>query len=284
MKMDRMPRVVRIGAVIALLAGRGPSAWAQTSALPTLAQETGEPPAQVLILGVFHFHNPNADYVQFEGIDVLTDERQREIEEVVARLEAFAPTRIALERPVAEADSLDARLARHRAGEFELTRNEIHQLGFRLAGRLGHDAVYPVDHPGGVRIDSLMAYAGEREPDLAGRFQAYIGEITALFDRMQREESILENLRFMNEPANIPRTHEPYAVQATLGAGDGYIGARLIADWYERNLAIFANRARVATRGERVLFIVGAGHVPILRELVTAHPDMALVEAVDYLR
>lgn len=71
-------------------------------------------------------------------------------------------------------------------------------------------------------------------------------------------------------------------VQATVGVGDTYIGAKTVAGWYERNLAIFANLARVARRGERVV-IIGAGHLPIIRDLVAAHPDIELVEAVDYL-
>jgi hypothetical protein len=68
-----------------------------------------------------------------------------------------------------------------------------------------------------------------------------------------------------------------------VGAGDGYIGARVVADWYERNLHIFANLAAVAQPGERVLLIIGGGHAPILRDLVRVHPDMRLVEALDYL-
>ncbi len=237
-----------------------------------------------MILGVFHFHNPNADYAKFAGIDVLTAERQREIQKATEQLEGFGPTKIAVERPVAEAESLNADYQRYREGAFPLTRNEVHQLGFRLANRLGHEAVYPVDFRKGMRMDSLMAYARAHEPEMASGFDRYIGEIVALFDRMQREETIGENLIFMNEPANVIRTHEPYAVQAAVGAGDGYIGARVVADWYERNLHIFANLVRIAEPGDRILFIVGAGHTPILRHLVETHPSMTLVEAVDYLR
>lgn len=280
MSMPRNPVAVALLTAAAVV-GRGS---AQDAALPTLALDSAGPPAQVMILGVFHFHNPNADYARFEGIDVLSPQRQTEIEDVVRRLQAFAPTRIAVEKAPAEADSLAAQLARYRAGALELTANEVHQLGFRLADRLGHDEVYPVDQRLGMRMDDFMAYTREHEPEFMPRFDAYIGRIVELLDRLQREATVLENLRFMNEPDNVIRTHEPYAVQATVGAGDGYVGAGVVADWYERNLVIFANLARVARRGERVLFIVGAGHTPILRELVRAHPDMALVEAVDYLR
>lgn len=255
---------------------------AQEPEVPTLAAPD-RPPAQVMILGVFHFHNPNADYAQFEGIDVLTAQRQREIEAVSRGLARFRPTRIALERPVAEADSLQADYERYREGAFELTRNEIHQLGFRLAAGLEHDRLYPVDHLQGMRLDSVLAWAEEHDPEFVERFDGYIGEIVALFDRMQAEETIAENLRFMNVPDHVRRTHEPYAVQATVGTAANQVGARIVADWYERNLKIFANLARVSRPGDRVLLIIGAGHTPILRHLVLTHPGMELVEAVDYL-
>lgn len=135
----------------------------------------------------------------------------------------------------------------------------------------------------GMRMDSLLSYARMHQPEFLERFDAYIGRIVTMMNRMQAEESIAANLRFLNRPENVLRTHEPYAVQATIGAGDGYVGARTVADWYERNLRIFANLAGITESGDRVLFIVGAGHTPILRHLVRTHPSMRLVEAIEYL-
>lgn len=266
-----------LGGLLAPLAPLG----AQES-IPTLA-EAGQPPAQVMVLGVFHFHNPNADYAQFEGIDVLAPERQREIEAVVVALEEFRPTHVAIERSTSEYAVHNRDYRSYRKGGFDLTANEIHQLGFRLAARLDHGEVHPIDYPMGMRMDSLLFYAREHEPEFVARFDAYIGRIVALMNRMQAEETIAANLRFLNLPENVLRTHEPYAVQATVGAGDGYIGARAVGDWYERNLRIFANLAAITESGDRVLIIVGAGHTPILRHLVRTHPSMQLVEAVDYL-
>jgi hypothetical protein len=251
--------------------------------IPTLARDPAQAPVPVMIFGVFHFHNPGADYAQFRGIDVLALERQREIEDVVEALARFAPTKVALERPVREADSLNAMYRRYREDRFTLTANEVHQLGFRLARRFGHTQVFPVDYRVRNRLGEVIQYAHEHEPELQDRFDAYIGEIVALFDSLQANATIAANLRFLNEPENVIRTHEPYAVQAIIGVGDTYIGAQGVADWYHRNLGIFANLARIAEPGDRLLFIVGAGHSPILRELVIAHPDMVLVEAVDYL-
>ncbi|MEO8637202.1 MAG: DUF5694 domain-containing protein [Gemmatimonadales bacterium] len=278
--MNRHPAVRLLAPLFALLAAGG--------GFPALvhAQTTAgaAPPIQVMVLGVFHFANPNADYAQFQGVDVLTPARQKEIDAVVSQLARFKPTKIALEREPAESDSINTDYRRYRAGTFPLTRNEIHQLGFRLAGQLGLSHLYPVDFSLGMRIDSVMAYAGAHDTGFAGRFQRTVAGVVQLLDRMQREETIGANLRFLNDSATILLAHQPYADMATVGAGDGYIGARVVAQWYERNLHIFANLAAIAQPGDRILLIIGQGHTPILRELVRSHAGMQLVEALPYLR
>jgi hypothetical protein len=242
------------------------------------------PPIQVMVLGVFHFANPNADYAQFQGTDVLTPARQREIEAVVTQLARFRPTKIALERVPEEADSINADYRRYLAGTFSLSRNEIHQLGFRLAAQLHHTRLFPVDFQEGMRIDSVMAYAQRHDTAFATRFQTTVAGVVQLLDRMQREQTIGANLHFMNDPVNILRAHQPYADMATVGAGDGYVGARVVSEWYDRNLHIFANVASIAQPGDRILVIIGMGHAPILRELIRSHPQMQLVEPLDYLQ
>lgn len=248
---------------------------------PSWAQSPA--PVQVMILGVFHFANPNADYAKFEGIDVLTPERQSQIAAVINQLAGFRPTKIALERVPGEADSINADYRRYQAGGFTLTRNEIHQLGFRLAAQLHHTRLYPVDFQLDMHIDSVLAYAQLHDTAYAGRFQRTIAEVVGQLDRMQREETIANSLRFMNDPANILRAQQPYMDMATVGAGQGYVGARSVGEWYERNLRIFANLAAVAEPGDRILLIIGMGHTPILRELVRSHPGMQLVETSEYL-
>ena len=241
-------------------------------------------PAKVMILGVFHFANPGADVAQFKGIDVLTRQRQQQIENVVGKLAAFAPNKIAVERVSAESDSINAEYQRYRAGTFTLSRSEMHQLGFRLASRLKHQRVYPVDFAESMRIDSVMAYAQAHDAAYAQRFNATIKDVVQQMDKMQRDETIGANLRWMNDATNLLRAQQPYMEMAAVGAGDGFVGASVVGSWYDRNLHIFANIARIAKPGDRILLIIGMGHAPILRELVRSHPAMVLVEALSYLR
>ena len=217
---------------------------------------------------------------------MLSDERQSQIGRVLDHLAAFEPTRIAVEIPRGQgpqADTLSARYDRYRDGRFDLPASETYQLGFRLADRLGHERVYPVDFTQGLPFDSLMAYAGQNDPAFVGWFQGYVAAATEVLDRIQAQESIGANLRWMNTPEALALAQQMYARVTSVGAGDTYVGAHVASQWYDRNLRIFGNLAELAEPGERVLLIIGQGHAPVLRQLVRDHPGMVLAEPNAYL-
>lgn len=253
---------------------------AHAAAQTTEARE----PAQVLVLGTYHFANPGLDVVQTEVADVLAAEKQAEIREIVDALARFRPTRITVEHVPAAADRLDSLYTAYRAGRHELGRNETEQLAFRLAAMLDHPRVFPIDHRGEFPFGAVMEYAQVHDPDFVGFVQQEIGRITEESNRQQRELAIGEILRLGNDPAKLASDHAMYLRFARVGAGDSYVGADLLAKWYDRNIRIFTNLQRVAEPGERVLVLIGTGHAPILRELITYDPGMTLIEAVDYLR
>lgn len=102
--------------------------------------------AQLLILGTYHMANPGLDGENVEADDVRSPRRQAEIAELLDRLERFQPGRIAIEAKYGSS-VWPERYHRHLAGEYEMGRNETEQIGFRLAERLGHETVYPIDYP-----------------------------------------------------------------------------------------------------------------------------------------
>lgn len=259
--------------VLAVLAG-GPAA----------AQEQVDvPAAEVLVLGTYHFDNPGLDVAQLTVADVLTPEKQAEVAAVADALAAFQPTKIVVERRVARAAEVDSLYTAYRTGRHALGRSEVEQLGFRLAARLGHDRVYPADHGGEFPFEPLMAYAQEHDPAFAAGVMGVIGRIEQESDSLQRTATVGEILRFENRPDILRRAHGWYAATAAVGAGDGYAGADLLAAWYDRNIRIFGNIAALTEPGDRVLVIFGAGHAPILRELVEAAPGMELVDPAGFL-
>lgn len=242
-----------------------------------------EPRAQILVLGTYHFANPGRDVVKTEVADVLTPAKQTEIEEIVQALARFRPTKIAVEVRPNRAGSLDSLYAAYRAGRHALSRNEVQQLGFRLADRFRHPRLYPVDHEGEFHFGAVMQYAQEHDPVFVERVQRTLADITAEENRLHKERSIGEILRLKNEPEGIARGHGHYVDMAHVGAGDTYVGADLLSKWYARNIRIFSDLQRIAGPEDRILVIFGAGHAAILRELIAADPKLELVEANEYL-
>src|SRR5688572_3906223 len=74
-----------------------------SAALPAASQQSpavkpATPPrAEVLVLGVYHMANPGRDIFNMQADDVLATKRQAEIAQLLAALESFRPTKIAVE-------------------------------------------------------------------------------------------------------------------------------------------------------------------------------------------
>ena len=202
---------------------------------------------------------------------------------MVEALGRFGPTKIAIELPATSEARLDSLYREYRAGRRELSRSESEQLGFRLAAILGHDAVHPIDFRNDFPFGAMMEYARVHEPEFVSFVEEELVRIEAEAERLQRENSVGEILRFLNDPDQLARDHGTYMRFAGVGAGDTYVGADVVVNWYERNIRIFANLQSIAEPGDRILVIFGSGHASILRELVASHPEMIPVDALEYL-
>jgi hypothetical protein len=73
----------------------------------------------------------------------------------------------------------------------------------------------------------------------------------------------------MNSPEYIRHSLSRYLVaEFEVGGGGDYTGADWRTAWYNRNLRIFSNLSRVrTTKSDRILLIIGAGHLPLLLQL-----------------
>lgn len=76
-----------------------------------------------------------------------------------------------------------------------------------------------------------------------------------------------------------------YAAFLPLVQGDVYAGALKLRPWYDRNLRIVQNFFRVVeSREDRLLFVVGWGHVRVLEHLLDLTPQLCAVDPAPYLR
>lgn len=256
--------------------------------------------AQVMLLGTFHFKFSMNDMLKPQVIlDMLSPEKQREIEEVVECLKGFGPTKVAVEIRPEKEESLSADYSAYRDGKFTLTPWEGHQIGFRIAAAFGHERVYAVDEwgrqyePDEKIIEYARARLGPKGDDLPvdRLFFTLFDEAVARFESIYRKQeqhmaahSLREHLRYLNSPEEIALNHATYLAWADAEPGDYTIPDWISGWWYNRNLRIFANIKRITeSPDDRILVIFGAGHIPILRHCVENSPKHELVEVSEYL-
>ena len=277
--MNRSLHGFRTSFVCTIAAVLSPAASAVSQA-PTPPQS---PKTQVMVLGVYHFDNPNLDYVKTAFDDHRSEKRQKEIDIVIEALLRFRPTRIVVERPP-DATSVVKRYDAYRKGEHPLSANETEQLGFRLAKELGHERLYLGDYPLDMDLGAVLTTAQETQNQgFLATFQAAMTEAQAMQDRHARM-TVRDVLVELNDPQHNHRTIDLYLQMARVRTKDKCVGADVLADWYKRNLRIFSNVLQaIEAPGDRVLVIFGQGHGAYLREWVKSLPDLALVEPNDYL-
>ena len=251
-----------------------------------------EPPApiQVMVLGTYHFDNPGMDLHNMKVDDVRTPARQAELADLAERLAKFQPTKIAVESVSDRPDFTSKKYESFTPEALAKDANEIVQIGFRLAQKLGHRAVYGIDEqsatfdyfPFGKVQDFAKAHGREALlNDLHARVETMLREREAA----QKTTPIREMLARINEPAVAAREHGEF-YYGVLGLGDEKTqpGADLNGAWYLRNAKIFAKLTQVTRPGDRVLVIYGAGHDFWLRHFAALTPGFVSVEPVDYLR
>lgn len=260
--------------------------------LPELTLPT--PRVEVMLVGVFHF----AQATEHE-FDILSPQRQAETEEVALALSRFEPTKVMVElQPYFWQRRLDSLYTAYRAGRYVLPRNEVFQLGFRIAHHVGLDRVWAIDHAGFWLGDTLRAVAGlMNQTDLLDGTAPYVypgPEELIPRDSLYRSGTVRELLRWMSSPAYQARMYDLYVnrfARVGIVPGDDFdeydneVGGDLLAEWVRRNIKIYREiLSRTSYEGgERLLIFIGSDHVAPMRQFFEANLNFKVVEVSDFL-
>lgn len=246
-------------------------------AIPGIFPAQSDPRPEILVLGTYHMGNPGHDIHNMQADDVLSPKRQQEIAQLMETLKKFRPTKIAIEADVG-GQRVQKEYSDYLAGKYTLTRNEIDQIGFRLAKELGHRTIYAVDVDGDFPWQRVVNYA--KANGVSEKFEA----INAGWGTMVKEQgdflgshSVLETLQFMNDDSRPARDMALYFAVVRYGDPYDYAGSDLLAAWYKRNIRIYRNiLALIDSPSERILVIYGAGHLGWLRQDISNDASVRL--------
>ncbi|AKD53683.1 DUF5694 domain-containing protein [Spirosoma radiotolerans] len=258
------------------------------------------PKPQVLLLGTFHFAGEQVDANTTPAdlrVNILSPTRQAQVEEVINQIARFKPTKIAIEASPNSKNYIDSVYSAYRKGKFQgdkLVRvdDELYQIGFKLAERLGHSELFPIDaQPFRIRFspaDSLTMFTKyERQSDTTFIYwDKQYTTYSKLQDSLKYQSTVGDYLRFLNEEDTQARSIGRWLITTKKGTNREPIGAdQFISRYYNRNLRIYSNIQRLVTSpSDRILVLYGNTHLYILKHLLKASPEFDLADTLGYLK
>jgi hypothetical protein len=244
-----------------------------------------------MTLGVFHFAYPNLDVVKTDDknkISVLDEPYQSEIRSICKAIEKFNPTMIAIEWTPDNQSFADSLYNQYKAGNFDLKKNEVYQLGFRIGKQLDLEKIYCVDDQGKHYRDIEAIF---NDSIRLSKFEDYYvnsrDSIYGLDVSQDKVSSIIDALYESNRPEKIKERLATYLLHPFKyeeSPGD-FTGVDFeTGRWYNRNLRIFRNIQRIPHSSEdRILLIIGSEHLNLLNLFFDTSREFELVSPLPYL-
>ena len=259
----------------------------------------------IMILGSRHLANPGIDAFNYKMDDVLAPKRQSEIKQLVQQIKEYNPTKIAIEQDPSRNAEINTNYQGYLAATYKLQRWEIDQIGFRLAKLMEHSEVYCVDYSSDqdpfipedfdFNLIDYVKFAKEHNqehllPSVEGNTDPNVEfheeENGRVWIEPKKYESLIDMYIRDNKPEGRRTEHQLYLQVAKVGLKDQYPGANWVGYyWYTRNLKIFVNLTRITESSEdRILLIIGAGHVYLVQHFLEASGDYNLESPLKYLK
>ena len=250
---------------------------------------------EVLTLGSFHFAFRNLDLIKTskeDQIDVLEKKYQMEIEDIVARIAKFKPTIITIEVDPVKQAKYDSLYSQYLAGKYNLGRDEVEQIGFRVAKLMKVNTLYCVNAWG--RDYEVLDSVLEGKDSLGNKkfmdyFYKCADTVKQYFPKpVFKTKGIRAELIQKNDPKNIKMDMGTYLIGTFKyeTKNNEFFGPDFVTGWwFNRNLRIFRNIQKInAKPTDRILVIFGAGHMTLLNSFFDASPEYKLLKANDYLQ
>jgi hypothetical protein len=246
---------------------------------------------KVLLVGSFHFNYPGLDAHKIsedEKINIYSEKRQQELQELLGYLSKFKPTKIVVEAG-ANTGYLFKNYERYQKGSEKLYASETSQIGMRLVERFQLDTIYGVDS------SSLLYDLYYKKDSLAPK--TYIDKITERHyfggnddiskrysnfyqykDKLTVNQTLLETFSYMNSNKVLDRGFGAYISGGQFISKDMKGPDALSMFWLNRNLRIYRKIQQIKhTKSDQILVIFGAGHVSILKWLFQCSPEFNLI-------
>lgn len=261
------------------------------------AQETIKQ-KEVLLIGTFHFNNPGADVAKTDKFDVLSKGSQKDLEYISQKIKSFAPDKIFVEWDVNDSENLDSLYSLYLENKYFdyisekfpkssfYKENEIFQLAFRAAKLSGNKKVYGIDTQTEFPFDSLIVSIEKaNQIELKDRIFQRIKEFEQIDNDNRKKYTLTQLILECNKQSQRNFDLGSYITLFNqAGKITDFTGSDLVANWYKRNLLMYSFVQKLTEKNdERIVILLGAGHIALFKQFVDLDENFKVVELKDIL-
>lgn len=249
----------------------------------TAFAQTKNEKIKIILMGTFHY-GATGDRNSTNFKDLFSEKRQKELDFITAKLNAFGVKKIFVETDFREQKKSDSLYNAFKNGVLKdsvwLKREET-QVAFRL-GKINNLPIIAADNRQNLDYNPINEYEQKHKDDKTNPYSFF--EIPYPFT---------EKLKKLSETA-LPdyyiQLNSPYARQANqydylhyamaYGEKDDFTGEQFTLSFYDRNLKIYNNILRnIDIKKDKVILVLfGASHTNIMRQFFENHPYFEIVE------
>jgi hypothetical protein len=234
----------------------------------------------ILLLGTYHFGGNTSDNIKVTNDNILSNQKQNELNVLLNKLEKFNPEIIYIENEPNRQPYWDSIYLNYRNGNQINLDNELFQIAIKLASRLNlKKGVKCVDW----HIKPANTFSEIEYENLFNKMDEYYS--MNLNDKVEKqsifEENAIKEIHNFNDSITKLTMIEVFRnISSMLDIDENNINIFWSQNNMIRNVNIYQNIIQdiLINKPKRVLIIYGAGHIKALKDYFEVHPAVKIIQ------
>jgi hypothetical protein len=233
---------------------------------------------KVLNFGTAHLSSTSD--VNSSMINLEDPKEKADLEKMVRKIAEFKPTVILLELEPKNNEYIKETFAEYKIDQKERLNysDELNSIGLEV-GRLSEtERIYGIDSQIDFDYPSLIELANQTKTD--SLFVTKMMDYYKKLNSLKLKEQFIE----MNTKESKMKTFDFYNFLATQHSENNYEGAKVISEFYERNLRMYSNLNDLKlSKNDRVFILAGATHTAYLDIFIGNSEKFILENPLKYI-
>ncbi len=241
---------------------------------------------KILQLATFHMGETTDFYKS--PYDAFREDHLFEIKSLCEKVALFNPTVICVEVPVEEQKKLRADYKNYLTQETYDSnyKNEVSLIAYQIGKQTNVKRIYGIDHKLEYDYPSIEELANKLKTKSYLNFmEKELKAVMKKRTKLLKKASLQEIMKYENSAEALDFLMNVNAdILTYVNSKKAFEGADVAADYYKRNLRIYANLNKLKLKKkDRVLILMGSGHIAFLRDFLKRSPIYEVVETNQYL-